>query len=109
MLAAGTSDLVRAAQDIAYCHHERWDGSGYPRGLAGADIPLVARIVAIADVFDALSHDRPYRRALPADEVLWRLELESGTHFDPGLITALRAADWQPLTEGDGNRAPLLS
>ncbi|HKP76296.1 MAG TPA: HD domain-containing phosphohydrolase, partial [Longimicrobiaceae bacterium] len=69
ILARGDTPLVRLAELIARSHHERWDGGGYPHGLAGRDIALEARIVAVADVFDALSHDRPYRRALPRAEV----------------------------------------
>ncbi|NTU75118.1 MAG: GAF domain-containing protein [Anaerolineaceae bacterium] len=76
------------ALDIPYCHHEKWDGSGYPRGLAGPDIPLAARIFAIVDVWDALSNDRPYRPAWSQNEVLAYLEEQSGTHFDPQVVAA---------------------
>jgi putative two-component system response regulator len=75
-------------QAIARSHHERWDGGGYPDGLAGEAIPLEARICAIVDFFDALTMDRPYRRALEPDTVLEMMRMESGKHFDPGLLQA---------------------
>jgi len=76
---------LNAAETIALHHHERWDGTGYPHGLKGEEIPLYARIVAVADVFDALTTDRPYRKALSVDTALKIIEQESGTHFDPEL------------------------
>ncbi len=78
--------LLRMAYDIALTHHEKWDGSGYPRGLAGEDIPLVGRIVAIADVFDALTAERPYKKAWPLNEALAYIREQSGKHFDPHLV-----------------------
>ena len=81
-------DFLRPAIDIPYCHHERWDGTGYPQGLAGEEIPLAARIFAIADVWDALVSDRPYRKAMPPSEVIAYLKKEAGTHFDPSLIVS---------------------
>jgi PAS domain S-box-containing protein len=81
-------DYLRPALDIPYCHHEKWDGSGYPRGLQGEDIPLAARIFAIVDVFDALSTDRPYRAAWPRPVVLDYLRQQSGKHFDPKVVEA---------------------
>jgi HD-GYP domain-containing protein (c-di-GMP phosphodiesterase class II) len=74
---------LRPALDIPYCHHERWDGLGYPRGLAGEQIPLTARIFAVVDVWDALSHDRPYRQAWPAARVRDHIRALIGSHFDP--------------------------
>ena len=74
------------AVDIPYCHHEHWDGSGYPRGLRGEEIPLSARIFTIVDVWDALSSDRPYRAAWNADAVKVFLIENSGVLFDPTLI-----------------------
>ena len=71
------------ALDIPFCHHEKWDGSGYPRGLKGQEIPLAARIFAIVDVWDALTSDRPYRKAWPRNKVIEYLLNESGRHFDP--------------------------
>ena len=81
-------DFLRPALDIPYCHHERWDGGGYPRGLAGDDIPLAARIFAVVDVFDALTSDRPYRPAWPRERALSYIRAESGRHFDPAVVTA---------------------
>jgi putative two-component system response regulator len=89
ILALGASPMVLLAERIALSHHERWDGAGYPHGLAGEAIPFEARIVAAADVFDALSHDRPYRAALPRAEVVAHLEREAGHHFDPRVVEAL--------------------
>ncbi len=74
------------ALDIPYCHHEKWDGSGYPRGLAGEDIPLAARLFAAVDVWDALRSDRPYRPAWPLAEVAAYVGAESGKHFDPAVV-----------------------
>jgi HD-GYP domain-containing protein (c-di-GMP phosphodiesterase class II) len=71
------------AVEIVRSHHERFDGSGYPRGLRGEEIPLGARIFAIADAFDAMTSDRPYRRALPVDEAIQRIVAGAGTQFDP--------------------------
>jgi PAS domain S-box-containing protein len=74
---------LQKALEIPYCHHEKWDGSGYPRGLKEEEIPLAARIFAIADVWDALSYDRPYNKAWERDKVIEYLKAESGRHFDP--------------------------
>ena len=76
------------ALDIPYCHHERWDGSGYPRGLRGEQIPLAARIFAVVDVWDALRSDRPYRPAWPAAQVRAYLRAHAGTHFDPDVVAS---------------------
>ncbi|NIO10472.1 MAG: hypothetical protein GTO40_21675, partial [Deltaproteobacteria bacterium] len=72
---------LRPALDIPYCHHEKWDGSGYPRGLKGDQIPLSARIFAVVDVWDALSSDRPYRDAWPEEKVHQYIEEQAGKHF----------------------------
>ena len=77
---------LRPAIDIPYCHHERWDGTGYPRGLKGEDIPLAARIFSIVDVWDALLADRPYRDAWPQQVVINYIRNESGTRFDPDIV-----------------------
>ncbi|MCX8014084.1 MAG: HD domain-containing protein, partial [Rectinema sp.] len=74
------------ALDIPLSHHERWDGSGYPRGLAGEAIPLPARLFAIADAFDALISDRPYHGGISVEDALKELDQSSGTHFDPHLV-----------------------
>ncbi len=79
---------LRPALDIPYCHHEKWDGSGYPRGLRGEQIPLAARIFALVDVFDALSNDRLYRSAWPREQALAYLVEQSGKHFDPRVVQA---------------------
>ena len=88
ILSAGRSEMVRMAEAIALAHHERWDGMGYPQGAAGDDIPLCARIVALADVFDALSSDRPYRPAWSRERVLAEIAAGRGTHFDPRVVDA---------------------
>ncbi len=79
-------EYLRPALDIPHCHHEKWDGSGYPRRLKGRQIPLAARIFAVVDVFDALTSDRPYRRAWSVQEALDHIQAESGTHFDPEVV-----------------------
>jgi PAS domain S-box-containing protein len=78
--------FLRPALEIPYCHHEKWDGSGYPRGLRGEQIPLPARIFAMVDVWDAMRSNRPYRQALPVDAVLDHIEGLAGTHFDPAVV-----------------------
>ena len=77
---------LRFALDIPYCHHEKWDGTGYPRGLKGEQIPLTARMFAVVDVWDALSSDRPYRKAWSAKKVREHIQSLSGTHFDPQVV-----------------------
>jgi HD-GYP domain-containing protein (c-di-GMP phosphodiesterase class II) len=77
--------------DIPYCHHEKWDGSGYPQGLAGVAIPLSARLFAVVDVWDALSSDRPYRARWPEERVLEHIASLAGSHFDPGIAEAFIA------------------
>ena len=78
--------FLAPALDIPYCHHEKWDGTGYPRGLKGEDIPLVARLFAVVDVWDALRSDRPYRLAWPRGKTLEHIKSLSGTHFDPKAV-----------------------
>jgi len=79
-------EYLKNAMEIPYCHHEKWNGSGYPQGLRGEAIPLTARIFTLADVFDALTSDRPYRKALPRSEALEYIRAQSGKHFDPQLV-----------------------
>ncbi len=79
---------LHPALDIPYCHHEKWDGSGYPRGLKGKDIPLAARIFSVVDVWDAMTSNRPYRNALPRAEANRYLRESAGTHFDPEAVQA---------------------
>ena len=88
ILDNATSDLVQLAQVIAGGHHERWNGSGYPRGLIGTAIPIEARIAAIADVFDALCTERPYKRAWPLEEARDEIVAQSGQLFDPACVDA---------------------
>jgi putative two-component system response regulator len=87
LLSGGQSELVKLAEIIAGTHHERWDGSGYPQGLRGEEIPLCGRIVALADVFDALSNERPYKPAWPLSEVVAEIRGQSGRQFDPQLVS----------------------
>jgi len=77
---------LRPALDIPYCHHEKWDGSGYPRGLKGEEIPLAARLFAVVDVWDALYYDRPYRKGWTMDHTLEYIREQSGKHFDPSVV-----------------------
>jgi putative nucleotidyltransferase with HDIG domain len=81
-------EFLWPAIDIPYCHHEKWDGSGYPRGLKGMDIPFAARVFAVIDVWDALISDRPYRKGLPAEEVRQHIKDDTGRHFDPNVVRA---------------------
>ncbi len=85
LLAKSDVPQLKMAEEIARFHHERWDGSGYPSNLAGGRIPLHARIVALADVFDALTHGRPYASAWTIDEALAEIQRLAGSHFDPEL------------------------
>jgi response regulator RpfG family c-di-GMP phosphodiesterase len=86
ILSQSKSELIQWAEAIALTHHERWDGAGYPLGLRGEEIPLIGRIVAICDVFDALTTARPYKKPWSIEETLAELERGKGTHFDPGLV-----------------------
>jgi putative two-component system response regulator len=86
ILSGSSSHLLELAAEIALTHHEKLDGSGYPRGLIGEEIPVAGRIVAVADVYDALTSDRPYRSALPVEEAQQTMIAQSGTHFDPTLL-----------------------
>lgn len=91
ILAGSSSPVMRMAEEIARTHHERWDGSGYPEGLAGEAIPLAGRICAVCDVFDALLSDRPYKDPWPVDDALAELRRERGHHFDPDVVDAFLA------------------
>jgi putative two-component system response regulator len=88
ILAGSSSPIMQMAEEIALTHHERWDGSGYPKGLAGERIPLPGRICAVCDVFDALLSDRPYKEPWPLQEALGELRRERGRHFDPRVVDA---------------------
>ena len=91
ILKGSSSELVQLAAEIALTHHERWDGKGYPRGLSGPEIPIGGRIVAVADVFDALASDRPYKRAWPIEKARDCLKENAGTQFDPACVDAFLA------------------
>jgi putative nucleotidyltransferase with HDIG domain len=80
--------FLKPALEIPYCHHEKWDGSGYPRGLKGEEIPFSARIFAVVDVWDALTSNRPYRKAMSPAEVRKHIRADSGSHFDPQVVNA---------------------
>ncbi|KMO37541.1 transcriptional regulator [Methylobacterium variabile] len=104
ILANSSSDVVRLAAEIAASHHERWDGAGYPNGLSGSDIPLSGRIVAVADVFDALTSDRPYKRAWSLEAAHAFLLREAGAHFDPAVIEAFLSR-WDAVADLVGQAA----
>lgn len=91
ILSGGGSRLMEMARSIALTHHEKWDGSGYPAGLSGKDIPLEGRICALCDVFDALTSERPYKKAWPIDKTMAFIREQSGQHFDPALVTAFES------------------
>jgi len=100
--------FLRPALDIPHCHHERWDGTGYPRGLRGEEIPLAARIFAVVDVWDALRHDRPYRPAWPEGRVRDHLHSLAGTHLDPAVVAAfLDRFCSEPLRAAESDSGPV--
>jgi putative two-component system response regulator len=112
ILSGSKSPLLRMAEEIALTHHERWDGQGYPRGLSGEEIPLTARIVAVADVFDALTHERPYKEAWPVNEAVAEILHQARRHFDPEVVevflrldhpTLQNRVEWEPA-----NSPPVL-
>jgi HD-GYP domain-containing protein (c-di-GMP phosphodiesterase class II) len=87
-IVAPVPSLGGLARQVIACHHERWDGSGYPRGLRGAEIPVAARIFAVIDTYDAITNDQPYRNALPADAARDEIHAKAGIDFDPEVATA---------------------
>jgi putative two-component system response regulator len=97
LLADDSSEVLRIAAEIALTHHEWWNGHGYPAGLAGEDIPLSGRVVALADVFDALTHDRPYKSAWPVDQAVAEITGLAGRQFDPRVVEAFMCLDAQAL------------
>jgi putative two-component system response regulator len=115
LLSGDESDLMTMAHDIALTHHEKWDGSGYPNGLGAERIPMVGRIVALADVFDALTSERPYKAAWPVEKAIDLIKEERGKHFDPDLtdiflsvlpeISAIRERYAEPDNDGVGRLA----
>ncbi len=106
LLSNSSSPVLQMAQVIAASHHERWDGTGYPARLTGEAIPLVGRVVAVADVFDALTHDRPYKSAWPVEEAIAEIERSAGTQFDPRVVAALLTVRKNPLTVSERRRSP---
>jgi putative two-component system response regulator len=91
ILEGDDSDLLKVAREIAVSHHERWDGTGYPSGLSGDEIPISGRIVSIADVFDALTSKRSYKEAWTAEDAYNLIAENSGLHFDPELVRIFQA------------------
>jgi putative two-component system response regulator len=110
ILAGSRSPVLRLAERISLMHHERWDGSGYPAGVGGEDISLVARIVTVADVFDALTHERPYKSAWPVEEAVDEVLGLAGSKFDPDIVAVFatldhpmllsRVSGWEPPSGG---------
>jgi HD-GYP domain-containing protein (c-di-GMP phosphodiesterase class II) len=95
------SDYLYEAKNLAMYHHEKWNGKGYPSGLAGEDIPLSARVMAVADVFDALISNRCYKKGFPYDKALGIIREERGRQFDPKIVDAFFAAEDQILEVAD--------
>lgn len=106
LLAGSHSDVLSLAAEIALSHHEWWDGGGYPSGLQGEQIPLSGRIVALADVFDSLCHERPYKQAWSVEEAAAGIQLLSGTQFDPAVVEAFNQLDAYKLAEGAATGLP---
>lgn len=106
ILSGSSSPVIQMGESVALTHHEKWDGSGYPNGLSGEEIPIEARICSVVDFFDALTMDRPYRKAVPNDEVVEMIHSETGTSFDPAVVevfTAVRSDLEAIQTEYIGN------
>ena len=99
ILSGSNVPLLQMAEEIALNHHERWDGTGYPNGLEGEGIPLSARIVAVVDVFDALTHDRPYKEAWPTEDAIAELQRQRKKQFDPRVVEAFLLVHDRLLTE----------
>lgn len=93
MVSEENSGYLNEARNLAYCHHEKWDGTGYPQGLSGEEIPLSARIMAIADMFDALLSERSYKQVFSFEDAMAIIKKESGTHFDPKITKAFAGAE----------------
>jgi putative two-component system response regulator len=97
ILSGSSSRLLQIASEVALSHHEKWDGTGYPRGLSGDEIPVTGRIVALADVFDALTHRRPYKEAWATETAAEEIRRSAGTHFDPDVVAAFASLDHHRL------------
>ena len=98
ILKGSDAEFIRLGETIAQHHHEKWDGSGYPSGLKGIEIPIAARIAAIADVFDALTSKRPYKEAFSVEKSLAIIREGRGSHFDPDVVDAFLAIQAETLT-----------
>lgn len=109
ILEGGKTEFIRLASVIALTHHEKWDGSGYPRGLAGKKIPLAGRITAVADVFDALTSKRPYKEAMTFEKAMEIIKGESGSHFDPEVVEAFLSIEDIIVQIKEGSSASGLS
>jgi putative two-component system response regulator len=92
ILKDAENELMQMSSTIAHCHHEKWDGTGYPRGLRGEDIPIEARIATLADVFDALTSKRVYKPSFSLTETLTLIDGDAGKHFDPRVVEAFHRA-----------------
>ncbi len=108
LLAEGHSEVIKLAQTIALSHHERWDGKGYPGGIKGEEIPIEGRIVAVVDVLDALTHERPYKKAWSLEDALREIKNLSGSHFDPAVVQALCGLPTEVLSYSRMNDEPAL-
>ena len=97
ILGHSQSPVLRVAEEIALSHHERWDGTGYPAGRSADEIPITGRITAIADVFDALTHERPYKAASPLSDAVAEIKSQAGRHFDPRAVEAFARLDHAQL------------
>jgi putative two-component system response regulator len=102
ILAHGSSPELKLAHEIALHHHERWDGTGYGRGLAGAETPITARITAVADSFDAITHARPYKEAWPLERALYEMSSQRALQFDPDVLDAFMRLDHAMLIDASG-------
>lgn len=97
-----SDELLRLAKEIVYTHHERWDGNGYPQRLRGEEIPVLGRVMALVDVYDALTSRRVYKDAMPHGEAVRVIEEGSGTQFDPGVVGAFLKVEAQWARGGEG-------
>jgi putative two-component system response regulator len=97
LLGQGSSEVMQLAERIAISHHEHWSGSGYPIGLKEDDIPIEGRILAVVDVFDALTHERPYKQAWPVEKAVEEITCKAGTQFDPKVVNEFVQLDLQAL------------
>ena len=109
ILAGSSSSLLQLAAEIAASHHEWWDGTGYPENLSGSQIPISGRIVAVADVFDALTHERPYKVAWSVSDSVREMLRLSGVQFDPDVIEAFKALDHDQIAGVEAEPARRLS